>query len=419
VTADHSSLVFTACGDPKTNTQAVTFSSTTPSDGSGYTITHTTSDELGDYNDAPADWHLKVGRGDTTTPPDGDGDGVPDASDNCPSVANTNQADADTDGHGDACDSNSYAPALGVQAGAANGNEGTPGNPETAGSFTDADGNGTLTLTMTGAGTLVDNHDGTFSWSTTTTDDATGNVTVQASDGEHTAATQSFSWTAANVAPVVGAVTATPASACSVSVNAPFADQGTADTHTAAINWGDSSSGLGTVAAYAPAGTSSVTGSHTYTAAGTYTIGIAVTDDDGGMGSKNATSGFATLNTPSSIMQPINSTGTRSGFKIGSSIPVKITVSDCSGAQVTTLTPTVSLSKVDSAPDVAVNEVVSTSTPTSGVTMRWTDTPYLYNLSTKNSQFNAGAALTPGTYTVTVSDPSFYRSVSASFDLRK
>jgi len=36
--------------------------------------------------------------------PDGDGDGVPDVSDNCPSVANPGQADIDGDGAGDACD---------------------------------------------------------------------------------------------------------------------------------------------------------------------------------------------------------------------------------------------------------------------------------------------------------------------------
>lgn len=37
-------------------------------------------------------------------PPDTDGDGVPDAQDNCPLVANANQADLDGDGIGDVCD---------------------------------------------------------------------------------------------------------------------------------------------------------------------------------------------------------------------------------------------------------------------------------------------------------------------------
>lgn len=46
---------------------------------------------------------LAVGDG---PPPDGDGDGVADYSDNCPNVANPDQADADGDGLGDACDAN-------------------------------------------------------------------------------------------------------------------------------------------------------------------------------------------------------------------------------------------------------------------------------------------------------------------------
>jgi Putative metal-binding motif/RTX calcium-binding nonapeptide repeat (4 copies)/Thrombospondin type 3 repeat len=37
-------------------------------------------------------------------PPDGDADGVPDASDNCPTAANANQANTDGDANGDACD---------------------------------------------------------------------------------------------------------------------------------------------------------------------------------------------------------------------------------------------------------------------------------------------------------------------------
>jgi hypothetical protein len=41
---------------------------------------------------------------DTPGPADSDGDGVPDSSDNCPAVANPSQADSDNDGIGDACD---------------------------------------------------------------------------------------------------------------------------------------------------------------------------------------------------------------------------------------------------------------------------------------------------------------------------
>lgn len=47
-------------------------------------------------------------------PPDGDGDGVPDATDNCPAVANPLQTDTDGDGIGDACDVVAPPPAAGA-----------------------------------------------------------------------------------------------------------------------------------------------------------------------------------------------------------------------------------------------------------------------------------------------------------------
>ncbi len=359
--------------------------------------------------------------------PDLDGDGVLNAVDNCPLVSNADQANADStgvgsDNLGDACDPNSFAPEVGQLAGDANGNEGTPGNPSTSGSFTDRDdpvGTSTSSLTLsigaTDAGTFTDNLDGTFSWSHTTTDDATGTVTVTASDGEHADATQTFSWTAANVAPVIGAVTATPIGACTVSLSAAFTDQGSGDTHSASIDWGDGSSST-----FTDPETSPVAGSHTYTSNGTKTIGVTVTDDDTGSDTESSAASFDTKNTPSAIMQPINAAGTRSVFKLGSTIPVKITVTGCDGLAVTNLTPTVGLSRLDSLPDGYVNETaVSTSAPTSGTTMRWSDTQYIYNLSTKNSQLSGGGALPSGTYKVTVSDASFYAPTSAVFDLRK
>jgi N-acetylneuraminic acid mutarotase len=44
----------------------------------------------------------------TNTAPDGDGDGIPDADDNCPVTPNPDQADSDGDGIGDACDACSH-----------------------------------------------------------------------------------------------------------------------------------------------------------------------------------------------------------------------------------------------------------------------------------------------------------------------
>ena len=48
--------------------------------------------------------------------PDDDGDGTPDAADNCPLVANASQADYDGDGLGDACDPDGERPVLTVAA---------------------------------------------------------------------------------------------------------------------------------------------------------------------------------------------------------------------------------------------------------------------------------------------------------------
>lgn len=63
------------------------------------------------HGDAAGTWHFPDAFGNAQIaidtgcpPPDVDGDGIPDASDNCPVVANTTQADFDGDFQGDACD---------------------------------------------------------------------------------------------------------------------------------------------------------------------------------------------------------------------------------------------------------------------------------------------------------------------------
>lgn len=394
----------------------ITISTTTSARSGSITATiKTNTTGTGTYNNN-VDIPVTVTGGGVTPPaPDADSDGVPDSSDNCPTVANADQANADTDSLGDACDLNSYAPALGLQAGDAGGNEGTPGNPQTSGSFTDRDGNGSLTITkVSGDGTVTDNGDGTFSWSHTTRDDASGTVTVKATDGEHTDASQSFSWTAANVAPVIDTVSVSRLGSCQVSLTSSFADQGLDDTHDVLVNWGDETT---TDAAGNELSGSSAT--HKYATAGTYSGSVTVTDDDGGSDAETV-SALRAYNTPSAILQPINSSGTRSGFKIGSTIPVKITVTGCDGSLVDSLTPSVNLTKADSTADVAVNEAAVSEVATNGKQMRWdaSGSQYVYNLSTKLSQFT-NAQLTSGTWKVAVNDPTFAAPVTAAFDLRK
>jgi Lamin Tail Domain/Thrombospondin type 3 repeat len=80
---------------------------------------------------------LRQGTINCTVPPapsDGDGDGVPDASDNCPAAANAGQENADGDSEGDACDSDDDGD------GVADGSDNCPtaANPNQA----DADGDG-------------------------------------------------------------------------------------------------------------------------------------------------------------------------------------------------------------------------------------------------------------------------------------
>ncbi len=92
-----------------------------------------------------------------------------------------------------------------------------------------------------------------------------------------------------NAPPVVGEIEDLPADPIqvnsAVTLSADFTDPGILDTHTAQIDWGDGTTSAGTVAQGSGSGT--VTGGHTYGAAGVYTVTVTVTDNDGDSGSRS------------------------------------------------------------------------------------------------------------------------------------
>jgi hypothetical protein len=346
--------------------------------------------------------------------PDDDNDGVNDGSDNCPLVSNSDQADTDGDQIGDACDEAppaNQAPVVQTAALDANGNEGSA--LTTSGAFSDPDGDPLTITKLSGVGSVTDNEDGTWSWTYTPNDNLSGTVVVEAVDDGGLSVQDSFDWASSNVDPTVGTVAVTATGACSVSVSAAFSDPGSADTHSSSIDWGDDSTDSDTDPDPSP-----VEGSHTYTTAGTKTVTVTVTDDDGGV--DDNTGSFATLLSVGSFGAPINTgSGPRSVFKLGSTIPVKVVLKDCAGEVVSTASPVVNLQKVDSVPDGSVNEAQITEAPTNGKVMRWDGTQYIYNLSTKNSQFSAtGGALAVGTYKLWVGGPGIYAGTPAYFDLK-
>jgi hypothetical protein len=298
------------------------------------------------------------------------------------------------------------APVVDTAAADANGTEGD--TLSTSGAFSDPDGD-SLTLTADNTeGTFTDNGDGTWSWSLATTDDVTGGtITVTATDPDGETAIDSFTYSAVNADPVLSALTF-GGSNCDPTLSFSFSDAGSADTHTGSIDWGDGSTD--------DSFTSSPVGpvSHHYGSAGSYPITVDVADDDLGTDS-DSTQSHTVNNIPSAILQPINNTGPRSAFKLGGTIPVKITATDCDGDSVGSLTPTVKLQKVDvyNDPDGTDIEPASTANPTSGTTMRYdaTGQQYIYNLATK------GLAL--ANYMVFVNHPSFASPVTAIITLKK
>lgn len=117
----------------------------------------------------------------------------------------------------------------------------------------------------------------------------------------------------------------------------------------------------------------------------------------------------------SDFLAPISMDGS-STFQLGRKVPIKIQVTDCQGAPVSTLHPDVDLNKVSSTVNGSLTNGSVSLAPDVGDDMRFDagSGQYIFNLATRNSQFcTTGAAmcnggdLTPGTYELKVTDPTF------------
>jgi predicted extracellular nuclease len=232
-------------------------------------------------------------------------------------------------------------------------------------------------------------------------------VKVRATDPGGLSAVSSATVNVTNVKPTVSASFGANSVSCganNATLNVSFTDPGTADTHTAVINWGD-----GNTQNVNPA-TSPFSRSHTYAAAGVYNATVTVTDDDGGVGTTTA-SVMVKFNT-GGFLQPINADGT-SVFKYNSTIPVKISFTNCNGSIPSNLAPTIRLTMISgTTPGLEINEPISTSAADTTGVMRFSSNQYIYNLATKPLPDSSA------TYLITVTIPSNGQTETVQFGLK-
>jgi hypothetical protein len=127
---------------------------------------------------------------------------------------------------------------------------------------------------------------GPFSLSATYLDDATTIARIDAVDLDGVQSTLRLPVSVRNAAPEVHEVIPTlpgTAAPATVTVLAPFSDEGLEDTHEAVIDWGDGNTSVGEVTPIDADGDGSVAGSHVYAHGGDYAVSVTVTDDDGGL----------------------------------------------------------------------------------------------------------------------------------------
>lgn len=132
---------------------------------------------------------------------DADGDGVPDETDNCPLVANADQADSDGDGIGDACDNSAPQASDSIFT----TNEDAPVSGQTVAADAENDPLDFSLVSGPANGNLVFNVDGTFTYTPAQNYNGADSFTFKANDGEFDSniATVTITVTPVNDLPVV------------------------------------------------------------------------------------------------------------------------------------------------------------------------------------------------------------------------
>ena len=270
------------------------------------------------------------------------------------------------------------------------------------------DGSTADTFTKAAAGSLG-------SLSHTYADEGTGSykvtVTVtEAGSGTPPNGSASFTATVSNAPPVVNTLSLTDPNggvSClggnTVNLSSAFSDLGSLDAHSATIDWGDGNTTTGTV----NSATRTVTGQHTYSGFGPYTIQVTVTDNDGDSGSKDNSLNRLSFhyNIGTTLLSPVNADSS-SIFKLGSTIPLKVNITDCNGVGVSGLSPDIRMIKTSSsAPLMGVDEGISTQPNDANWVMRDSGNgQYIYNLASKSlpdSTATYKAVITHNGYSVT------------------
>jgi predicted outer membrane repeat protein len=209
-----------------------------------------------------------------------------------------------------------------------NGSFTNPGAPETHtvvidwnfGGNVGGPGEGTTTLNLpAGVFTFSASHQYFDDNPTNTTSDV---YTIQATVTDSTAGSASGTTTTtiSNLVPTITTVSNTspdcglalPGDAVGVSMT--FADVGTRDTHSVAINWGDGNTSTsnpgGGVTLVQGSGSGSATANHVYTTGGIFTITVTLMDDDGGTTQTTTTAFVAGVRlAPGGVLQIVGTTG--------------------------------------------------------------------------------------------------------------